>query len=110
MGTPEWVPYPQHPPSGAPISVSDIEQMSKDGVPEDQIIERINRSPLSHMIGVGGSFTIRTQPVAGLSGSMLALLHEQGVAYPVLDALQAQFLAQFIEIESLRYRGSMMSM
>jgi hypothetical protein len=105
MGTPDWVPYPQHPPSGASISVSDIEQMAKDSLPEAQIIERINHSPLAHVIGVGGSFTIRTQPVAGLSGSLLALLHEQGVAYPVLDALQGQFLAQFIEVERLRYQN-----
>jgi hypothetical protein len=103
MGTPDWVPYPQKPPSGAFISGSDIEQMSKDGVPEAQIIERINHSPLKDVIGVGGTLTIRTQPVAGLSGSELALLHEEGVAYPVLDALQGQFLAQFIETERLRY-------
>jgi hypothetical protein len=105
MGTPDWVPYPQNPPSGALISVSDIEQMSKDGMPETQIIERINHSPLRDVIGVGGTFTIRTQPVAGLSGSLLALLHEQGVTYPVLDALQGQFLAQFIEVERLRYQN-----
>jgi hypothetical protein len=104
-GTPDWVPYPQNPPSGASISVSDIEQMSKDGVPEAQIIERINHSPLSNVIGVGGTFTVRTQPAAGLSGSRLALLHEQGVAYPVLDASQGQFLAQFIETERLRYQN-----
>lgn len=79
--------------------------MSKDGVPEAQIIERINHSPLSTVIGVGGTFTIHTQPVAGLSGSRLALLHEQGVAYPVLNASQGQFLAQFIEIERLRYQN-----
>jgi len=105
MGTPDWVPYPQNPPSGASISVPDIEQMSKDGVPEAQIIERIKRAPLTNVIGVGGTFSIRTQPVAGLSGSTLTLLHEQGVTYPVLDALQEQFLVQFIEIERLRYQN-----
>jgi len=105
MGTPDWVPYPQRPPSGTFISVSDIEQMSKDSLPDAQIIERINHSPLTHVIGVGGTFTIHTQPAAGLSGSQLALLHEQGVAYPVLDALQGQFLAQFIEVERLRYQN-----
>ena len=58
---------------------------------------------LTHVIGVGGTFTVRTQPVAGLSGSQLERLHGQGVGYPVLDALQGQFLAQFIEVERLRY-------
>ena len=28
-----------------------------------------------------------------------------GVAYPVLDTLQGQFLAQFIEVERLRYQN-----
>jgi hypothetical protein len=96
MGTPDWVPFQQPPPSGALISVSDIEQMSRDRVPEAQIIELINHSPLTGVIGVGGASTVRTQSVAGLSGSTLALLHDQGVAYSVLDALQAQFLAQFM--------------
>ena len=96
MGTPDWVPFPQHPPSGASISVSDVEQMSRDRVPDAEIIERINHSPLTGVIGVDGTSVVRTQSVAGLSGSMLALLHDQGVAYSVLDALQAQFLAQFM--------------
>ena len=104
-GTPDWVPYPQQPPVGTGISVSDIEQMSRDGVPDTEIIQRINRSPLTNVIGVGGTSTVRTQPAAGLTGSMLGLLHERGVAYPVLDALQGQFLAQFIEVERLRYQN-----
>ena len=102
-GVPSWVPYPPKPGLTGSISVSDIEKMAKDGVPEAQIIERINRSRLTHVIGVGGTFTVRTQPVAGLSGSELAQLYEQGVGYAALDALQGQFLAQFIETERLRY-------
>ncbi len=102
-GVPDWVPYPPKPASTRSVSVSDIEQMAKDGVPEAQIIERINNSRLTRVIGVGGTFTVRTQPVAGLTGSELARLHEQGVGYGALDALQGQFLAQFIETERLRY-------
>jgi len=102
-GTPDWVPYPLKRASAPPLSTSDIEQMAKDGVPEAQIIERINNSSLTHVIGVGGTFTIRTHPIAGLMGSELAQLHEQGVSYAALDALQGQFLAQFIENERLRY-------
>jgi len=105
IGTPEWVPYPQKLLTGAAVSVTDIEKMAKDGVPDAQIIERLNGSPLTHVIGVGGTFTIRTQPVAGLSGAELAQLHEQGVSYAVLDTLQGQFLSQFIETERLRYQN-----
>ena len=104
-GTPAWVPYPQHVPSAAPVSASDVERMTRDGVPQAQIIDRINRSPLTRVVGVGGSFAVHSQLVAGLSGSELARLHDAGVEYPVLDALQAQFLAQFIEYERLRYQS-----
>src|SRR5262245_58215458 len=105
IGTPDWVPYPQKLLTGPPVSVSDIEKMTKDGVADAQIIERLNSSPLTHVIGVGGTFTIHTQPVAGLSGSELAQLHDQGVSYPVLDTMQGQFLSQFIETERLRYQN-----
>ena len=105
MGTPDWVPYPQKLLTGTPISASDIVKMTKDGVPDAQIIDRLNSTPMAHVIGVGGTFTIRTQPVAGLSGSELAQLHGQGVSDPVLDTLQGQFLSQFIETERLRYQN-----
>ena len=103
QGTPAWVPYPPKVPSAGQISVSDIQKMAKDGVSDAQIIERINDSRLTHVIGVGGTSAVRTQPVAGLSGSELAALYGQSVDYAVLDALQGQFLAQFIEVERLRY-------
>ena len=101
-GVPSWVPYPPDPAATKPISIADIEQMAKDSVPEAEMIERINHSRMTRVIGVGG-FTIRTQPVAGLMGSELARLHDEGVGYGALDALQGQFLAQFIETERLRY-------
>ncbi|HTT39919.1 MAG TPA: hypothetical protein VMH32_19905 [Burkholderiales bacterium] len=103
MGTPDWVPYPPLQRSSGSLSVQEIEKMAKDGTADAQIIERINRSNLTNVIGVGGTFTIRSQPVAGLYGSELARLHSQGVSYAVLDALQGKFLAQFIEAERLRY-------
>ena len=103
QGTPTWVPYPPKEPPAEQMSVSDIEQMAKDSVSDAQIIERINHSRLTHVIGVGGGSGVRTQPLAGLSGSELARLYGQSVDYPVLDALQGQFLAQFIEFERLRY-------
>jgi hypothetical protein len=47
--------------------------------------------------------TIHTQPIAGLTGSQLARLHDEGAGYAVLDALQARFLSQFIEQQRMRY-------
>jgi hypothetical protein len=104
-GVPDWVPSTVVSPAAGRISVSDLVQMVKDGVPEAQIVERINHSHLTRVIGVGGTFTVRSHPATGLSGSEFAWLHEQGAGYPVLDALQSQFLAQFIEAERMRYQN-----
>jgi hypothetical protein len=41
----------------------------------------------------------------GLSGSLLATLHHEGVPDLVLDALQEQYLAQFVEYQRLRYQN-----
>ena len=41
----------------------------------------------------------------GLHGSVLAALHQQGVPDVVLDAMQEQYLAQFVEYQRLRYQN-----
>jgi hypothetical protein len=102
-GAPDWLPPLLSPPTGAPVSISDVVKMSKEGVPEAQIVERIRSSRLEGVFGGSGVFTITTHPVAGLPGSELAHLSEQGVSYPVLDALQTQFLSQFIVNQRIRY-------
>lgn len=104
-GTPEWVPATLNRPTAGRLTVADIEQMAKSGAPDEEIVQRIQNSRLDHVIGVGGTFSIRTQPAAGLIGSELARLHTQGVSDAVLDALQSQFLAQFIDAERMRYQN-----
>lgn len=103
-GTPEWVPA-SLPPSFARLSVEQLVDLAHHGTPDQELIHRIRYSRLDHVIGVGGFTTIRTRPLAGLSGSRLARLHDEGLSDEVLDALQAQFLAQFIEAERLRYQN-----
>jgi hypothetical protein len=102
-GAPDWLPPLLSPPTGAPVSISDVVKMVKDGVPEAQIVERIGTSRLEGVFGGSGVFTITTHPVAGLPGSELAHLYDQGVGYPILDALQTRFLSQFIWNQRMRY-------
>jgi len=104
-GTPDWVPSTLNAPSAGRLSVTDVEKMVKNGVPEGQIVERVNNSHLDGLVSSAGALSIRTQPTAGLTGSGFARLHDEGAGYPVLDALQAQFLRQFIEQERLRYQN-----
>jgi len=103
-GTPEWVPA-SLPRSQGRLSVQQVVDLAHSGTPEAELLQRIRNSRLENTIGVGGFSTIRTRPVAGFSGSLLAHLHDEGLTDPVLDALQAQFLAQFIEAERLRYQN-----
>ena len=59
-----------------PPTLEQIVQMSKDGVPADEIIKELRE----------------TRAVYPLSGAQLAKLHEQGVADPVLDYLQQAYV------------------
>lgn len=103
-GTPEWVPASLRP-SRQRLNVEQVVELAHSGVPDAQLIERIRSSRLDNVIGVGGFTTIRTRPLGGLTGSRLARLKEEGLSDTVLDTLQAQFLAQFIEAERLRYQN-----
>jgi hypothetical protein len=103
-GTPEWVPS-SLPPSRQRLNVEQVVELARSGVPDAELIDRIRNSRLDNVIGVGGFTTIRTRPLGGLAGSRLAHLKEEGLSDAVLDALQAQFLAQFIEAERLRYQN-----
>jgi hypothetical protein len=103
-GTPDWVPAGL-PRSRQRLTIEQIVELARKGTPDAELIDLIQHSRLESAIGVGGLSTVRTRPVAGLSGSRLDHLHEEGLSYPVLDALQAQFLAQFIEAERLRYQN-----
>jgi hypothetical protein len=103
-GTPEWVPSSLVP-SRQRLNVEQVVQLARSGTPDAQLIDQIRHSRLNNVIGVGGFTTIRTRPVAGLAGSSFAHMHDQGVSDAVLDAIQSQFLAQFIESERLRYQN-----
>jgi hypothetical protein len=103
-GTPQWV-AASLPPSIRRLNIDQILQLAKSGMPDAQLIDSIRHSRLDHVIGVGGLTAIRTRPAAGLSGSTLARLHDLGLSDAVLDAIQAQFFAQFIEAERLRYQN-----
>ncbi len=103
-GTPEWVPANLPPPKER-LSVERVVELARHGTPEAELIERIRHSRLENVIGVGGISAIRTRPAAGLSGSLFAHLRDERLSDAVLDALQAQFLAQFIEAERLRYQN-----
>jgi hypothetical protein len=102
-GTPEWVAYPLSTFTAAPLSVDEVVEMTNGGIPQAALVQRIQHARLTNLTTAAG--TIRGHPPAGLGGAKLAALGDQGVPEDALDALQAQFLAHFIEAERLRYQN-----
>jgi hypothetical protein len=105
-GVPEWVPAsPGIAFDAAPgLTVDGIAQRAKEGIPAGELANQIRRSRLEGLIATGG-LHLGTMSSVGLSGSLLATLHHEGVPDVVLDALQEQYLAQFVEFQRLRYQN-----
>ena len=104
-GVPEWVATDRGGLRSKPISVSDILGMSKRGEPDSKIVDSLRNSRLERLTTASGVKAIRTHPLAGLSGAEFARLKTAGVSDAVLDELQRCYLAQFVEVQRLRYQN-----
>lgn len=110
-GVPTWVPAsPGTAFRNAPsLTVDEIARRAKAGVPVQELVSQIHSSRLDGLLAQGflatGQLSFGTRSSVGLSGSRLAALHQRGVPDPVLDALQEEFLAQFIELQRQRFRA-----
>jgi len=103
QGMPSW--YRPYGPRSGEVSLPQIAEMSRSGASEQELIQRLRTSRLEGVAGVGGLGTVRTHPVAGVTGSELAELHSLGVSDAVIDEVQTVFLGQFVEIARLRYQN-----
>ena len=102
-GVPEWVLPSLSGRKANQVSVPDIVDMARHGVPEAQIVESLRRSRL--MSSSKASTIVREYSVADLSGSLFAQWRGEGVSDAVLDAIQGRFLAQLIDWGRLRYQN-----
>lgn len=94
-GVPTWVPpYPAV--SGQPITTEDVLAMSNSGQSTADVVDRIKKSRVAVLYADDQSaISLRRTPA--ITGSAYASLAQQGVAYEVLDALQATYLASHVE-------------
>ena len=104
-GVPDWVPASPAGPSAPMLGADDVLAMAKSGASADTMVARIRGARIKNVIESGGLRNVGTQYTAGLKGSELAALAKQGVPDAALDALQAQFLAEYIEFARLRYQS-----
>lgn len=103
LGLPNW--YRPFSARIKSISVDEVRSMTKAGASNQAMIDAIRDARLTQIIGVGGLGSFGTHPLAGLSGSELARLRQEGIPDPVVDELQVAFVGQFVEIQRLRYQN-----
>jgi len=102
-GMPDWFrPYSA---KSRTISLDDVRRMAQQGTSTEEMVRAVRSARLDRTIGVGGLGTVRTHPVAGLSGSELARLRAEGIPDPVVDEIQIAFVGQFVEVQRLRYQN-----
>ena len=85
------------------MSLDDIREMVTKGDSQEQILAALHAKGLETIIIQTDTRTLRTRPLAAISGSELAQMRVDGVPDAVLDAIQDQFLSQFVALERLRY-------
>ena len=107
QGVPSWVPSSPGSPFAAQIGVDDVVAWSKSGMPAEEAAKRIRDSRFPHVIEDRGVIpqSLSTHFSAGLKGSQLAALAQQGVPDEALNTLQEKFLAEYIEFARQRYQN-----
>ena len=95
-GVPDWVP-PFPAVSGQPISPEDVLEMTRSGQPTGQIVETVQTSRVA-VLYAGSRNAVSQRRTAAITGTTYADMAKQGVAPEVLDALQATYLADHVEI------------
>jgi hypothetical protein len=107
QGVPSWVPSSPGSPLAPQITVDDVVAWSKSGMPAEEVAKKIRESRFPHVIEDRGLIpqSVSTHYSAGLKGSQLAALAQQGVSDEALNALQEKFLAEYIEFARQRYQN-----
>jgi hypothetical protein len=104
-GLPAWVTAYPGPARGPVITADAVAGLARQGKSADEVVAEIERSRAHDFIEDRGITTVETHFKAGLHGSKLAALREDGVPDAVLDALQRKYLAEFIEFNRVRYQN-----
>lgn len=101
LGLPDWFRIQGFKPNV--ITIEQVRQMSKAGKSDAEIIGALRSTRLQEAFGSRGALKFGTRLPAGISGSRLADLRAEGMSDPVLDELQASWLAAYVEFLRIRY-------
>lgn len=103
LGLPDWYRTTRgHAVSGG-ISVEGLRAMAAKGASQEEMLQALRTRAVIDVIGIGGKGSFGSHLVAGISGSTFADLHAAGISDAVLDELQANYLAVYVEYLRLRH-------
>ncbi|MBI1397519.1 MAG: hypothetical protein GC151_16220 [Betaproteobacteria bacterium] len=103
LGLPDWYHSTKGYSASGGITVDELRDLARSGMTDAQLLKELRTRPLVDVIGTGSSFHLGSTVTAGLTGSMLADLHDEGLSDAVLDELQANYLAVYVEYLRMRY-------
>ncbi len=103
LGLPDWYRTARNHARLGGITVDELRDLMKTGQTEEQLLHELRTRGLIDVIGVGGKLSFSTRLSAGIPGSTMADLHEEGLSDAVLDELQANLLAVMVEHLRLKY-------
>jgi len=87
------------------ITLEELRVLHRTGQSEDELLQQLATRPLSGVIGIGLRSGVHSTLAAGISGATFADLQKEGLPDSVLDALQANYLAVFVDHLARRTGG-----
>jgi len=106
VGLPEWCRSTAGFNPRSAITIEELRVLHRTGQTEEALLQQLATRPLSGVIGIGLRSGLHSTLAAGVSGSTFADLHKEGLPDSVLDALQANYLAVFVDHLARRTGGA----
>jgi hypothetical protein len=106
VGLPDWYRSTAGFKPRSDITVEELRLLHRTGQSEDELLAQLATRPLSGVIGIGLRSGVHSTLAAGISGATFADLRREGLSDSVLDALQANYLAVFVDHLSRRTGGA----
>jgi len=103
LGLPDWYrTTARHARSGG-ITIDELRDLARAGQSDELLLNELQTRALVDVIGVGGKTSFSSRLAVGITGSTFADLRDEGITDAVLDELQRNYLAVFVEHLRLRY-------